>query len=356
MHIRQLKSGSWRVIVQVDSRRMSATAPTRAEAERAGAQLVLDAGGTPSGTNTTVGELLDLHLAEHDYRPTTLADLKRVRDALPAQFLARKVGEVEPVVIDGLYRQLTKSGWSPHRVQRIHGLLGSAFQRAKRRGWARTVPTRDADLPKIPEREDTTPDVAAVRRLLAAADDDFRLFLWLAATTGARRGELCALQWADVDTKAAVLRIRRAVSYTKASGLVIGETKTGVKGRRGIPLEADTLEMLDRHLLAQRKAGLAAGITDVPWIFTSNLVRCWRPEFPTYRFMALRDSLGLDTVRLHDIRHFVASELVGGITDARTAADHLGHARTSMTLDRYSAPLEQRRRDAAVELGRRLRG
>lgn len=353
MHIRQLKSGTWRVIVQVHGVKRSGTAPTRSAAERLGAQIVLDSGGTPSATNTTVGELLDIHLAEHPYQPTTLADLKRVAAALPAKFLTRKITTVEPVVIDGLYRQLTREGWSPHRVMRIHALLGVAFKGAKRRGWIHNVPTRDAYVPTATPRDDTTPEVADVQRLLAAAPGGFRLFLWLAATAGARRGEICALKWEDVDLTRAELRIRRAASYTAASGLHIGDVKTGAKGRRNIPLDVETLEQLAEHRAEQRSSAPVG--MDSPWIFTRDYVSCWLPNHATAQFIDLRDRLGLHTVRLHDIRHFVASSLVGGITDPRTAADQLGHAKTSMTLDRYSRPIDSRRREATDELRRLLR-
>lgn len=355
MHIRQLKSGTWRVIVQVHGVKRSGTAATRSAAERLGAQMILDAGGTPSATNTTVGELLDIHLDEHPYQPTTLADLKRVAAALPPKFRARKITDVEPVVIDGLYRQLTREGWSPHRIMRIHALLGVAFKGAKRRGWVHNVPTRDAYVPTPAPREDTTPEIAVVQQLLAAASGPFRLFLWLAATAGARRGELCALRWEDIDTTRGELRIRRAASYTSASGRHIGDVKTGAKGRRNIPLDVETLEQLVAHR-AEQRANAPAGVGDTPWIFTVDYVNGWLPNYATQQFIELRDRLGLDTVRLHDIRHFVASSLVGGITDPRTAADQLGHAKTSMTLDRYSRPIDSRRREATDELRRLLRG
>lgn len=356
-HYRKLASGNIRVIVQHDGLRASGTAPNRREAERLYHELYIGLGGTPKSAGMSVGELLDDHLTEHDYRPTTLADLTRVADKLPATFRKRRVAEVEPVVIDALYRQLIREGWTPHRVKRVHSLLGSAFQRAKRRGWCRDVPTRDADLPKLPERDDTTPDVTAMRLLLEHAPPDFRAYVWLAATTGARRGELCALQWADIDVAGQVIRIRRAASYTPAAGLVVGDVKTGPRGRRGIPIDRHTLHELwvhRRQMRARQQHGWTKTYKPSPWIFTEDHVYCWRPDLATHRFVDLRNAVGLPTVRLHDTRHFVASELLGGITDARTAADHLGHSRPSMTSDRYARSIDQRRRDAAAELRHRL--
>ena len=54
------------------------------------------------------------------YSPTNHADLKGIIDRLPGPFLARQVGKMSPAVLDGLYRQLTAEGWSPHRIRRMH--------------------------------------------------------------------------------------------------------------------------------------------------------------------------------------------------------------------------------------------
>lgn len=348
MYLKQMRPDLWRVIVQHNGRRASATAPTRSAAELRGAELLLELGGTPNTTATTIAELLDIHLEHNGYRPTTHADLTRIRQRLPATFLAREVRRVEPVIIDGLYRQLTRDGWTPHRVQKAHTLLSSAFKRAKRLGWCQSIPTRDAELPKPDERTDTTPELADVQRILTEAPDDLRLFLWLASLTGARRGELCALRWEDIDRKAMVLHIRRSVSYTAASGLVVGDVKTGAKGRRRVPINTDDLDRLDTHRAAQTALS--------PWLFTNDRENPWRPDYATHRFIEHRDNLGLYGVRLHDLRHFVASELIGGITDARTAATHLGHARPSMTTDKYAKTIDARHRAAVDEHRRRILG
>jgi integrase len=352
VYVKQLPSGAWRTIAQYNGKRASGTAPTRTAAKILYARLMLELGGTPDIAGLTVGELLELHLTEHDYRPTTLADLQRVRARLPTTFLEREITTVTPVVIDHLYRTLDMT---PHRVRKVHELLGAAFKRARRRGWVHTVPTRDAELPRIDEREDTTPELDDVRRLIAAADPEFALFVLLACVTGARRGELCALRWDDIDADKQAIRIRRAASYTPASGLVVGDVKTGSKGRRTIPIDEITTAETERHRLAQRTAALAAGVA-CQWVFTEDYASPWRPDLATHRFVRLRDSLGLHDVRLHDLRHFVASELVGEITDPRTASEHLGHARTSMTLDRYAKSTNARRRTASDTLQARLRG
>lgn len=64
---------------------------------------------------------------------------------------------------------------------------------------------------------------------------------------------------------------------------------------------------------------------------------------------------GLTHVRLHDLRHFVATELLTEGIDVRTVANRLGHARTSTTMDIYWAFVPARDRDAADHLEAILR-
>ncbi|MEO6654188.1 MAG: tyrosine-type recombinase/integrase [Ilumatobacteraceae bacterium] len=74
----------------------------------------------------------------------------------------------------------------------------------------------------------------------------------------------------------------------------------------------------------------------------------------TRRWERLRRSAGLGHVKLHGLRHFVATELLTAGIDVRTVANRLGHARTSTTLDIYWAWVPARDRQAADHLQRIL--
>ena len=70
----------------------------------------------------------------------------------------------------------------------------------------------------------------------------------------------------------------------------------------------------------------------------------FRPDNVTGFFMRVRDSLGLRHVRLHDLRHFTATQLIGANVDIRTVAGRLGHSDPSVTLRVYSHVIEERDR------------
>jgi len=80
----------------------------------------------------------------------------------------------------------------------------------------------------------------------------------------------------------------------------------------------------------------------------------FRPDNVTNFFIRVRDDLKLPNVRLHDLRHFTATQLIGAGVDVRTVAGRLGHTDPSMTLRVYSHALEERDRAAAAVMGRVL--
>ena len=100
-----------------------------------------------------------------------------------------------------------------------------------------------------------------------------------------------------------------------------------------------------------RDAAAVAGVAFVPQAFVLSDAADgsvpWRPNRLTQAFARLRAGLGLDDVRLHDLRHFQATELIAAGVDVRTVAGRLGHADPSTTLRIYAAFLEPADQGAA---------
>jgi integrase len=91
------------------------------------------------------------------------------------------------------------------------------------------------------------------------------------------------------------------------------------------------------------------------WIFTYDGTNPINPDTVTHYVKAVATRVGVDT-HLHALRHFAATQMIGGGTDVRTVAGRLGHKDASTTLRVYSHALPERDRDAAGLLGRALSG
>src|SRR5205085_5188736 len=78
----------------------------------------------------------------------------------------------------------------------------------------------------------------------------------------------------------------------------------------------------------------------------------WRPDSSaTGRFAKLRKKVGLETVRLHDLRHYVATRLPAGGVPVRAVSERLGHATATTTLATYAHAVPATDRRAALVMG-----
>ena len=172
------------------------------------------------------------------------------------------------------------------------------------------------------------------------------VYLRLASAMGARRGELCALRWSSIDLEAGVVVVDRAIVMTPSGPVERDYPKTAAS-RRKVALDPGTVSVLREH--RQRQDGRAeqfgCTVAADAHIFSvePDGSRAWNPQVVTHRFTRLRQRLGLDDVRLHDLRHYVATQLISGGVDVRTVAGRLGHANPSVTLRTYAAWVPARR-------------
>lgn len=177
----------------------------------------------------------------------------------------------------------------------------------------------------------------------------------LAASTGARRGELLALRRHDLDLAAGMVSIKRGIVITDV-GLVEQGTKT--HQARRISLDPRTVEVLSMHLGQQdvlaASIGMAFRVEGFVFTHTLDGSAPWRPDSTTRAFHRLCARCGVVGVRLHDLRHYVATRLLSNGIDVRTVAGRLGHRNPSTTLNVYSHFVPESDRDASTALARVL--
>jgi integrase len=146
--------------------------------------------------------------------------------------------------------------------------------------------------------------------------------------TGLRRSELLALRWSEFDADAGTVAVAGKVVREAGKGLVrVDDTKTAA-GRRTIPLPAFAITML-----TERRKRPFIGEQTVIFPSTSGTLR--DPDNFAGQWRAARDELGVTDVTSHSFRKTVATLIDDGGLSARVGADHLGHAKVSMTQDRY---------------------
>ena len=103
-------------------------------------------------------------------------------------------------------------------------------------------PARDATLPSARRSRIHPPSPAKVRALMKSAEEhspEMGLFIRLAALLGARRGEVCGLQWEDFDEPAGTIQLRRGVVEVRGS-LLVKDTKTHAERAIALDLRRGT--------------------------------------------------------------------------------------------------------------------
>jgi integrase len=336
MHLRQLPSGSWRVIVSHEGHKRSGTAKSKREAQILGGRLLEELGRLADDDPALI-EFLHFHLDHLVIATTTRADYSAVLarvEATDHALLKAPISEVTTGRLVAFYRHLSQHGWSDHRLTRLHTIISGAFTTAVKWDMVARNPARSA-TPRAPQAPDiVVPSNEDVRRLIDAAGD-FAPMVHLLASCGMRREELVGLQWGDIDFDQASMKIARAVVYTPESGLEVKELKNSHKGERVISLDPDTLALL-RRLRGEAKEqafALSVPFDDQWWIFGDRKGRPRRPDYVTSRFVDLRDSLGL-TLRLYDLRHWMISTLLAAGMPPAQVAGRAGHDVQTM-LRRY---------------------
>lgn len=158
--------------------------------------------------------------------------------------------------------------------------------------------------------------------------------LWIAMTTGARRGELCSLRWRDVDLAAAVLTLERAIAFDPQQKVWF-EKGTKTHQHRRVALGEVSVEILTEHRdrCRARVESLGEALSGDGFVFSlSPGASTWLvPSSVTQRYDRMATRLGIDTT-LHKLRHYSTTELISSGVDVRTVAGRLGRGSSGMAL------------------------
>ncbi|WP_442791935.1 tyrosine-type recombinase/integrase [Micromonospora sp. NBC_01740] len=340
-------------------------------------------------TRATLNQLLDKWLDVADIEPTTRMGYvnklnKHVRPVLGKLALTRLDAET----LESFYASLRRcrdwcggKAYVKHRVEgehtctakcrphvckplsassvrQIHWILSGALSRAVRWRWIAVNPAGQAEPPAPPHPDPQPPNPADAARIINEAwhDPDWGPLVWLAMTSGARRGELCALRWHHLDLAAGVLTLRRS-AYLDADG-ELQEKDTKTHQQRRVALDPETIEVLrelhGRYLDRLTQLDVDAGPADHVFSPEPDNSRGYRPDTITQRYGRLATRLGLNS-HIHALRHYSATELINAGVDVRTVAGRLGHGGGGTTTLRvYAAWLSESDQRAAGTLAARM--
>lgn len=161
-------------------------------------------------------------------------------------------------------------------------------------------------------------------------------FICIALNTGMRKGEVLGLRKRDIDFKSKQIHVNQSV-YEKDDGAFIGKPKT-THSKRTILFD-DTIEKYLKDQISKQNAfKLLYGkrYHDNDLIFSYDDGKPMRPTNINKFFNRIIKAAGVPKIRIHDMRHTHATQLLELGVNPKIVSERLGHASVKITLDLYS--------------------
>jgi integrase len=280
----------------------------------------------------TLAEVAERYLIEYSLPRKKPASIRQDKQFLSRLILpalgTRKVLDISKADVAKLHSSFSET---PASANRGVAVLSSVMS------WAESVGLRPdgsnpcgsvSRFPERPRERSLTPDeLARLGEALANSKEDWRTVaaIRLLLFTGARLNEILGLQWAWIDTERGLARLP--------------DSKTGPKN---VWLPAPALAVLAKlprfvgspHVLPGQRPGKPFVGLEKPW-------------------QKIRATIGLEDVRLHDLRHCYASVAVSDGASLFIVGKLLGH-RNNATTERYSHLAPDPARAVADRNGERL--
>lgn len=328
---------------------------TKGEAKSALAQAVIDyeergfLGNNKTRLDAFFEDWLENNVRETKSHTTYLRYQGLYNRYIRGQIGGEYISAVTPIHVEHTLRAARKTGIAETSVQHIYVLLHAIFQRAARLRLIKDNPCDYVDRPKRERTKTevlTEEEIAAILGVLDMNKDGDRIFyigFLFALELGCRRGEMCGLEWADIDLEQRIITIKRAMTYVNGH-VYVGTTKTEAS-ERCVPISETLAKLLRSFRAWQRAQRLAVGPYRKHNVFDGleyDFAFSWpnggyvHPLWWTRQMPKIMKRAELDKhIRWHDLRHTSATLLIQQGTDLKTVQVRLGHVDSKMVMQRY---------------------
>lgn len=378
-HIRKRGKNSWAIVVDLDRdpetgrrrQQWQTVKGTKKDAERALRELLhsMEVGTYIKPTKLTVAEYLEQWL--QGYVATNTAPRTRERyEEIVRIHLIPALGSIplsvlQPQHIQKYYadalesgRRDGKGGLSAQTVHHHHRVLYEGLRHGIKHGILVRNVAEAVDPPRPENKAITMLGPNDVRLIVdAAMATPYYAAFFAAIYTGLRRGELLGLRWGDVDLEFATLSVIQTLQQLHTGEYVFREPKSK-RGRRQVALSPALAVLLREHRAKQEDARKMLGkpLAPTDLVFSHPDGTPLRPDSVTRAFRTIARSLGLDGIRLHDLRHAHATLMLRQGVHPKIVSERLGHSSVAITLDTYSHVLPGLQEAAARRFEEGLQG
>jgi integrase len=375
----------WRLRYRIKGQRFSVTFKGTLQEARKELRRLLRSGDTGEHVapdKITLGQWIEQWLAGGApgkfRKPVSARSLNRYSEVMRLHVVptlgTRPLQQLQATEIDALYRRL-ENKLAASTAHQVHSVLGACLGTALRKGLLSNNPL--VRVERVPSPGEGDHGMALDQDQLRVLVEGFRnsvLFpiVAVAAFTGARRNEILALRWSDLDEKAKTLRIERAIDMVHGRPVGFKGPKTE-RGTRTIAIDDDLIALLVAEREKHRR--LAAGVPDgatveimvklpeealmfpgTPWCGEDfSLTKVQDPDNFTKMFARRAAKLGFPGLRFHDLRGSHETILLDNGVPVHVVAARCGHD-PAVLLRSYAKRTKKADTSAAAIIGALSRG
>lgn len=245
-------------------------------------------------------------------RPQTRDWYSRLYKKYVAPVIGRvKLTSIGPEQITVVLSRSKESGLNGTSQRRVHTVMKNMFKTAVQWRLLESNPVDGVNAPRAEDRQLVIPSAQQIHATLDALQGNrHHLAFKVLLHSGARRGEIAALRWSDVNFSTNQIHIEGSIVSVKGLGLTYALPKTK-SSLRTIGLDAEVMEMLRDHRFSQMKyiKEQQGAVKDEGWVFATTTGSILDPLVLTKSWRKAADSVGVKA-RLHDVRHFHISNLL----------------------------------------------
>lgn len=342
-------NGTYQIRIMVNGETAKASAKTRKEAESklCAMRADLERGTYMKPDKTTVSEWFDTYMTEYKENAVKEVSTYAYRSVFKTHVAPaigdRQLHSVRPSQLQKILNGIKEGGYSNETIQFVNQIMHQMFKQAVKEGIILRNPCEGVTTPKGKPREPhtalTVDQQARFTAWLLDEDQLLNPFVKMMLYTGMRCGEVCALQWQDVDLKKNVIHVRHTLHWLKGKGSVLTTPKTKCS-IRDIPLQPQARRILkkERSRLLSDSVNAFSGETfvfhdgDMKPIqynrvnrYVSRISEQIQKQDPTF-----------PAVTTHVMRHTFATRAIENGMPPQVLKSILGHSSLAMTMDLYS--------------------
>lgn len=246
--------------------------------------------------------------------------------------------DLKPKHLEEYYRAKLESGLSAQTIKHHHQNISNALKCAMRDELINHNPAQLAKTPKVEKYKANFLNPKQLEQLIDLLNNStIRVPALLGIYLGLRRSEIIGLTWECVDFEKGLITISKTVLQHTGGNYERNSTKTE-SSYRTLPMSGYIYNTLLEHKKHQieREVTLKSHYIKSDYVCTMDNGKLISPNYLTKSFNKVIQQSGLPHIRLHDLRHSVASNLLNNGFSVVEVQEWLGHSSPSTTLNFYS--------------------